>query len=275
MKIILTILSLTFGQLIAQMSFHISPDLYFRTSFNSNSLSSWENKNIQKFDYFSIQQDEISFSEPWRFGARIGIKLNPYHTVQLGGHWNGVSSRTELFFRYYQKYIDTHTNETELHSAVTAQGRWFINYMYWFNRKSKRTQLKAVFSISLDKRAGPAVAGLGVGSFGGEGQIDKKGIFYQSSSSNFTTKYTTALGVGLGLEADLRTKTNYLFTLGVLYSHSPTPLYYNEFKMTIIDKPNHISTSYLFKQYYITSSFLFYISRSFNLQLKRKAHNKT
>lgn len=276
MNRLLTILFLIIlGHVNAQMSFHLSPDLYFRTSFNSSSLASLENKNIQDFDNFSIQQDELSFYSPWRLGARLGVKFNPFHTLQIGGHWNGVSSKTELFFRYYQKYIDKHTNESELHGTVTAQGRWFVNYMYWLNRNSKNIQLKAVFSISVDKRAGPPIAGLGVGSFGGEGQIDKKGVFYESSSSGYTTKHTTSLGIGLGLEADFNTKTNYSFTLGVLYSHAPTPLYYNVVKMKIIDMANNTSTSYSFKQNYISSSLLFYISKSFNLKLNRKAHNNT
>jgi hypothetical protein len=251
-----------FGIGISQKSFYGSIDLFTKMSMNSTHPFIWDTQNANVSPLFQYNHSSYTISDPFRLGVSLGWKINSKHTIELGGHYDGVSTKSFFRFSNFQETLGFNTSNLVKSSSRSQQNRFFINYEYNLFDKNKKTNLSMFGSIGLVTRAGPKEVG-GVGSFGGSGVMIQDSVLYESENASFTSTFNRALQLGFGISSDIYLSKKYWFTVSFQYAHSSRYLSFDKDSFTLIYANSGDVYKYEFGQYNRAAGLYFGISRHF------------
>lgn len=264
------IFSLILGVVKAQVSFFVSPDLYLKMSFNSNSLFHWDTKTIRVSEYFTYENQNYSLVNPIKLGGSMGVKIKNKHEITFGLHTDGVSDKTYLRFPSYQQppgHIGEISKGEIMHKFTNNQTRFFLNYKYAFIYKPNKFSLSIMPSFGLATRPG-AKGSNSIENIGSNdmltqgGLLNKEGVRYNHSITTYDSPTSNKVFVyGIGLNSDFYSKDKYLFSVSLQFSHARTYLSSAITKMEIVDPNTNDSNRYSFESYQRTSGLYLGFSR--------------
>lgn len=277
----MSVFTLILGTSLSQGLFYVSVDGYMKMSFNSTDPFRWDSKSAQVSNLFTYEHKSFYMGDPFRIGASLGMKIKPRHFIEIGVHYDGVSSKAGFRFASYQTYVDYYTPSSTQTKSRSQQSRFFLNYRYNLVNKSNKTNLSIFPSIGIVWRGGPKGVG-NVGAFGTGGILIKDSLAYHNESTSYTAYNKYALQFGLGLQSDIFIRDKYWFSAHVQYAYSKVYLAYDVENFFINEINSGKITKYEFILHNRASGLYLGISRKFQIvpwkrksNRKENAHNNT
>ena len=265
-------------QNFAQVSYYISPDLYYKMSFSSENdlgLSGFETREpkIQN-NLFSFDNVNYTVKMPYRLGFSLGVKFKNRNEITLGFHADGVSSISKFSFISYSPLDSVYRPFIDKSGLRTIQNRVFIAYKYYLTKKDNKTNLCIIPTLGMAYRPGNYGI-VSTGSFGGSGMLTPNKT-YELSYTGYTTGFNKALLFGIGIGSDIYSHKKYLFSLYLQYSYSRRSLGKEVNRMSIEDLNTGKIDKYEFSVFNRASGLYLTLSRKLFVYPRRnKDKNKS
>nr|WP_299206820.1 hypothetical protein [uncultured Brumimicrobium sp.] len=272
MKLFFTILFIMFfGIVQSQKTFYASVDLLTKMSFNSTDPFNWDTQNANVSSLFEYNHSSVTITDPLRLGISLGWNINQKHSLEIGAHYDGVSTKSTFRFSSYQQYVDHYTPNVTKTKSRSQQNRFFINYKYSLLNKENKTSLSLMGSLGLVTRAGPKAVG-DVGSFGSSGILVKDSIAFERENTSYTSNANRSFQLGLGVSSDIYISNKYWVTLSFQFAFSRSYLSFDKESFSVIYLKSGDVYKYEFSQFNRTMGLYFGVSRHFYLDniFKRK-----
>ncbi|WP_107038980.1 hypothetical protein [Brumimicrobium mesophilum] len=265
MKIFLTSLFIMFfGIAQSQKTFYASVDLFTKMSFNSTHPFEWDTKNANVSPLFEYNHSSVTIADPLRLGVSLGWNINQKHSIEIGAHYDGVTSKSNFRMTTYQEAIGYYTPNVATSLGRSQQNRYFINYKYSLLNRKDKTSLSLIGSLGLVTRAGPKeVADVGI--IGSSGIIVKDSILFDYENASYTSNSNKALQLGLGLSSNIYVSNKYWVTLSFQFAYSGRYLGSDENSFRLIYLNSGDTYKYVFSEYNRAMGVYFGVSRHFYL----------